>query len=90
LKLKIGRPVATVGEKGIYQFQGVGSYMRCLVYILNLIVGDILSALKFGDHRSIMTARDLIQENKDIRMHCVLSCLRIMSPWIARTPQRKQ
>ncbi|KAK5790595.1 hypothetical protein VI817_007882 [Penicillium citrinum] len=66
------------------------SYIRCLAHVLNLIVGDILSALKSGDHKTAVTACDLMQENKDIGMHSVLSRLRIMSLWITRTPQRKQ
>ena len=79
-----------VGEKDAFHFQGADSYIRCLAHVLNLIVSDILSALKSGDHKTAVNACDLMQENKDIGMHSVLSRLRIMSLWIARTPQRKQ
>ncbi|KAJ5348632.1 uncharacterized protein N7506_001885 [Penicillium brevicompactum] len=74
----------------ILRFQGAGSYIRCLAHVLNLIVDDILSALKSGDNKTAVTACDLMQENKEIGMHSVVSRLRIMSLWIARTPQRKQ
>lgn len=79
-----------VGETDAFHFQGADSYIRCLAHVLNLIVSDILSALKSGDHKTAVTTCDLMQENKDIGMHSVLSRLRIMSLWIARTPQRKQ
>jgi hypothetical protein len=79
-----------VRETDAFHFQGADSYIRCLAHVLNLIVSDILSALKSGDHKTAVTACDLMQENKDIGMHSVLSRLRIMSLWIARTPQRKQ
>jgi hypothetical protein len=72
------------------RFQGVDSYIRCLAHVLNLIVSDILSALKAGDHKTATAACDLMQDNKDIGPHSALARLRIMALWIARTPQRKQ
>jgi hypothetical protein len=77
-------------SKGCLRFQGVDSYIRCLAHVLNLIVGDILSALKSGDHRSAMEACDLLQENKKIGQYSALARLRIMALWISRTPQRRQ
>ena len=90
LKEKLHRPEIAVEETEILRFQGADSYIRCLAHVLNLIVGDILSALKSGDNKTAVTACDLMQENKEIGMHSVVSRLRIMSLWIARTPQRKQ
>jgi hypothetical protein len=81
---------ATISDKGRLRFQGVDSYIRCLAHILNLIVRDILSALKSGDHKSALEACDLLQENKKIGQHSALARLRIMALWILRTPQRRQ
>jgi hypothetical protein len=77
-------------ETVIFRFQGVDSYIRCLAHVLNLIVSDILSALKCSDYKAAATACDLMQENKNIGMHSAVSRLRIISLWIARTLQRKQ
>jgi hypothetical protein len=90
LKEKFKGSVIAHGETNIFRFQGVDSYIRCLAHVVNLIVGDILSALKFGDYKAAATVCDLMQENKDIGMHSAVSRLRIISLWIARTPQRKQ
>lgn len=72
------------------RFQGVDSYVRCIAHVLNLIVSDVLSTLKTGDHTSATAACDLMQDNKDIGPQSALARLRIMTLWIARTPQRKQ
>ena len=45
---------------GRLRFQGVDSYIRCLAHILNLIVKDMLMAMKSRDHRSAMEACDLL------------------------------
>lgn len=72
------------------RFQGEDSYIRCMAHVLNLIVSDILSALKAGDHGTAVAACDLMQKNREIGPHSALARLRIMALWIARTPQRKQ
>jgi hypothetical protein len=72
------------------RFQGVDSYIRCLAHVLNLIVKDILSMMKSGDHKSALDACGLLQENKDIGQHSALARLRIMALWISKTPQRRQ
>lgn len=72
------------------RFRGADSYIRCTAHVLNLIVSDVLSKLKAGDHTSATRACDLIQENKDIGPQSALARLRIMALWVARTPQRKQ
>lgn len=51
---------------GHLRFLGIDSYIRCLAHVLNLIVSDILSAMKSGDNRSAAEACDLLQENKEI------------------------
>ena len=79
-----------MSHKKCLRFNGVDSYICCLVHVLNLIVSDILSALKSGDHKSAIEACDLLQDNKKIGRHSALSRLRIMALWISRTPQRRQ
>lgn len=80
----------TAGGTNTLRFQGVDSYIRCTAHVLNLIVNDILSTLKSGDRHSAMAACDLIQENKEMGPQSALFRLRILTLWIARTPQRKQ
>jgi hypothetical protein len=82
----------TTGRPEEFRFQGTDSYVRCLAHVLNLIVSDILSALRSGDRKSAVDACDLLQTNQnlDIDSHSALSRLRIMALWIARTPQRKE
>lgn len=75
---------------GHLRFLGIDSYIRCLAHVLNLIVSDILSAKKSGDHRSAAEACNLLQENKNMGQHSALARLRIMALWISRTPQRQQ
>ncbi|KAJ5318500.1 hypothetical protein N7476_004920 [Penicillium atrosanguineum] len=53
-------------DKGRLRFQGIDSYIRCLAHVLNLIVRDILSRMKSGDHKSAIEACDLLQGNKKI------------------------
>lgn len=77
-------------DTGALRFQRADSYIRCTVYVLNLIVRDILDTLKAGDHSSAAAACDLLQESKDFAPQSPLAHLRIMALWIARTPQRKQ
>jgi hypothetical protein len=79
---------SSVSHKKRLRFNGVDSYVRCLAHVLNLIVSDILSALKSGDHKSAIEACDLLQDNKKIGRHSALSWLQIMALWISRTPQR--
>ncbi|CBF80312.1 uncharacterized protein ANIA_11074 [Aspergillus nidulans FGSC A4] len=45
-----------IGESSILQFQGLDSYIRCLAYILNLVVKDILRALKSGSSEEAYAA----------------------------------
>jgi hypothetical protein len=80
----------TQSNTACLHFQGVDSYVRCLAHILNFIVHDILAALKAGDHKTAVAVCDLMQENKQIGSHSAMARLRIMTLWIARTPQRKQ
>ncbi|KAJ5982209.1 hypothetical protein N7451_012309 [Penicillium sp. IBT 35674x] len=75
---------------GRLRFLGIDSYIRCLAHVLNLIVSDILSAMKSGDHRSAAEACDLLQDNPKMGQHSALARLRIMALWISRTPQRRQ
>lgn len=86
---KFGNTTTAIRDEPL-RFQGVDSYIRCIAHILNLIVSDILSTLKAGDHASAAEACEIILENKEIEQMSALARLRIMTLWIARTPQRKQ
>jgi hypothetical protein len=79
LKEKFKGSEIAFGETDIFRFQGADSYIRCLVHVLDLIVGDILSALKCSNYKAAATACDLMQENKNIGMHSAVSRLRIIS-----------
>jgi hAT family protein len=81
---------SNVPDSGRLRFQGIDSYIRCLAHVLNLIVSDILTGMKSGDHKSAMEACDLLQENKKIGRQSALARIRIMVLWILRTPQRRQ
>ncbi|KAJ5244715.1 hypothetical protein N7489_004811 [Penicillium chrysogenum] len=72
-----GRDAAASDAKSL-RFQGADSYIRCSAHVLNLIVGDVLSMLKAGDHPSAV-ACDLVQENKVIGPQSPLARLRIMA-----------
>ena len=60
-------------------FQNINNYIRCLAHILNLIISDILTTLKAGDHQTAFTTYNLIQENKDIKPHSTIARLRIIT-----------
>ena len=68
-----------VPSKGRLRFQGIDSYIRCLAHVLNLIVRDILSGMKCGDHKSAIEACDLLQGNKKIGRQSTLARIRIMA-----------
>jgi hypothetical protein len=71
-------------------FQGLESYVRCLAHILNLIVKDILRALKSGSIEDASTACDSLQIGKPLATQSALSRLRVSLLWIHRSPQRRQ
>ena len=72
------------------QFCGVDSYIRCLAHILNLIVKDILRALKSGSTQEASTACDYLRAGKSLPNQTALARLRILALWISRSPQRRQ
>jgi hypothetical protein len=72
------------------RFQGRESFINCLAHVLNLIVKDILKALKCGDTKAADKACDQIHDGKPIGLHSAMSRLRILSLWILRTPQRRE
>jgi hypothetical protein len=73
-------------------FQGLHSSVRCLAHILNLIVKDILRAVKSGNTGEAYTACDCSRDG--IPWPCstqgALAKLRIFALWIDRSPQRRQ
>jgi hypothetical protein len=71
-------------------YQGLDSYIRCLTHILNLIVKDILRALKSGNTEEAHAACDSLRDGKPIITQTALGKLRVLALWIDRHPQRKQ
>ncbi|KAJ5974771.1 hypothetical protein N7481_008478 [Penicillium waksmanii] len=70
------------------QFLGLDSYIRCLAHILNLIVKDILRALKSGTiHEASEICNHL--DNQDLSTESALSRIRILAIWISRSNQRR-
>jgi hypothetical protein len=72
------------------QFHGVDSYIRCLAHILNLIVKDILRALKSGSTQEAYAVCDSLREGEPITTQTALAKLRILALWISRSPQKRQ
>ncbi|KAK9371605.1 uncharacterized protein V1513DRAFT_333242 [Lipomyces chichibuensis] len=72
------------------RFQELKSFISCLAHVLSLIVKDILEALTSRDTSSSSEACDQIARGWPIDSHSALSRLRILSPWILRTPQRRE
>lgn len=78
------------------QFNGIGSYIRCLAHILNLIVKDILGALDSGTtHEALKICKHLgAGASTDVCLklsaQTALSRLRILAVWISRSPQRRE
>jgi hypothetical protein len=71
-------------------FRGLESYIRCLAHIMNLIVKDILRALKSGNTEEADAACDGLQFGQHITTQTALAKLRILALWIHRSPQRRQ
>jgi hypothetical protein len=71
-------------------YQGLDSYIRCLAHILNLIVKDILRALKSGDVEEANAACNSLQNGNPVTTQTALGRLRILALWIDRHPQRRQ
>jgi hypothetical protein len=80
----------TAFDKDKIQFQGLDSYIRCLAHVLNLIVKDILRALKSGTTKEAFAICDSLQEGEPIPAQSALAKLRILALWINRSPQRRQ
>jgi hypothetical protein len=71
-------------------YRGLDSYIRCLAHVLNLIVKDILRALKSGDIEQAQAAYDSLQNGNPITNQSAIGRLRILALWINRNPQRRQ
>jgi hypothetical protein len=73
-------------------FCGLGSYVRCLAHIINLIVKDILSTLKSGNTEEATSICDSLDggEYHTFQNLEPLAKLRTLAIWIHRSPQRKQ
>ena len=77
----------TAVEKDKIQFEGLDSYVRCIAHILNLIVKDILRALKSGNTKEAFAVCNDIQDGKSVPVQSALAKLRILTVWINRSPQ---
>jgi len=62
----------------LLKFRGLDSYIRCLAYILNLIIKDILSVLKAGDNKSANETYNALQDGKTVGEHSTIARLRIL------------
>ncbi|ODQ68732.1 hypothetical protein LIPSTDRAFT_60176, partial [Lipomyces starkeyi NRRL Y-11557] len=73
------------------RFRGLDSYIRCLAHILNLIVQDILHALKSGNAGEACAMCDSLsnRERHSFEDQGALARLRIVAIWIDRNPQKK-
>ncbi|OGE46980.1 hypothetical protein PENARI_c080G05268 [Penicillium arizonense] len=75
-------------------FRGLDSYIRCLAYIINLIVEDILLALKSGNTEEAASIYNNIDnaEHQSFEFQIIepLAKLRIQALWIQRSLQRRQ
>jgi hypothetical protein len=73
-------------------FCGLGSYVRCLAHILNLIVKDILRALKSGNTAEATSVCDNLDKGEYQALEALqpLGKLRALAIWIHRSPQRRQ
>lgn len=62
--------------------------MRCLAHIINLIVKDILSALKSGNTEEATSFCDTLDKGKYHLYYTLepLAKLRILALWIHRSP----
>jgi hypothetical protein len=77
-------------ENSTLLYRGLDSYIRCLAHVLNLIVKDILRALKSGDTEQAQAACDSLQDGHSITNQSAIGRLRILALWISRNPQRRQ
>jgi hypothetical protein len=82
--------IGTAFDKKKIQFQGLDSYVRCLAHILNLIVKDILQALKSGTAEEADAICDRIRDGKPMQTQSALARLRVLALWINRSPGRRQ
>ena len=75
-------------------FCGLDSYIRCLAHIINLIVKDILQALKSGSAEEAASICNNLDKGEhspyEFQSLGPLSKLRILALWIQRSPQRRQ
>ena len=73
------------------QFYGLNSFIRCLAYILNLIVKEILRLLKSGTVQEASKICDhLYTDTESLSTETALSRLRILAIWISRSTQRRE
>jgi hypothetical protein len=73
-------------------FCGLGSYIRCLAHIINLIVKGILLTLKPGNTEEAAAICDNLDNGEHHSFPAIepLAKLRILALWIHRSPQRRQ
>jgi hypothetical protein len=73
-------------------FPGLSGYVRCLAHILNLIVKDILRALKSGNTDEASSICDNLDRGDYQAFQALepVAKLRTIALWIRRSPQRKK
>lgn len=78
------------GHQLLIKFQGTHSFVRCLAHIINLLVKDILAALKCGDYEDANNVIDKIEENNQMTTISVVLKLRSLILHVRRSTLRRQ
>ncbi|KAF7184345.1 hypothetical protein CNMCM7691_005097 [Aspergillus felis] len=82
--------------KPLMRFRGRSSFIPCLAHIINLICKDVLASLKAGSAREAKAMLDELAIQKDqtfTSTHGTKGAIikvRLLTLWIARSPQRHQ
>jgi hypothetical protein len=82
--------------KPLMRFRGRKSFIPCLAHIINLICKDVLASLKAGSAGEAKAMLDELAKQNDPKFtsthgtHGVVVKIRLMTLWIARSPQRRQ
>jgi hypothetical protein len=72
------------------KFLAVGHFVKCMAYIINLIVKSILNVLKVGVHKDMYKLFDNLENKLNVEsMRCIMK-IRTFSMDIKVSPQRQK
>lgn len=80
----------------LMRFRGRQSFIPCLAHVLNLICKDVLASLRAGSAREAKAMLDDLAVNTSSAFNSLHSTkgaimkIRLLTLWIARSPQRRQ